>query len=97
MNQIEKILMLPLDDRPCNYLFPQKMLGKNNPEFEMILPDRDKIGWKKIPAQKDYVERFLLENAARAQIAVISIDMLLYGGLLNGRLHHYTKTELVSR
>ena len=55
--------MLPLDDRPCNYLFPQKMLGKNNPEFEMILPDRDKIGWKKIPAQKDYVERFLLENA----------------------------------
>jgi hypothetical protein len=30
---------IPLDDRPCNYVWPQKIL--KNTEFELLLPPRD--------------------------------------------------------
>ena len=96
LKERKKILMLPLDERPCNYLFPQFLL-ENNPEYELIMPERCRLGRKKMPADHAYIESFLLKNASAADMAVVSVDMLLFGGLLYGRLHRMTEETLVSR
>lgn len=96
MKNKKKILMLPLDERPCNYLFPLGLL-EDNPEYELVLPERSRLGRKKTPADVGYIRSFLLGNAEKADIAVVSIDMLLYGGLLYGRLHHFSEEELCGR
>lgn len=96
MKDKKKILMLPLDERPCNYLFPCKLM-EDNPEYELILPERERLGKMKMPADYGYIESFLLNRAEEADIAVISVDMLLYGGLLYGRLHHFSEEQLRGR
>ncbi len=92
----KKIVMLPLDERPCNYLYPL-MAFQDNAEYDLILPPREKLGKKKQGAKFEDVREFLLENGKDANYAVISIDMLLYGGLLAGRLHNESKETLLSR
>ena len=42
MQRRKKILMLPLDERPCNYLYP-KMLFEGNPDYELLMPPREKL------------------------------------------------------
>ncbi len=96
MKNKKNILMLPLDERPCNYLFPLRLL-EDNPEYRLIMPERNRLGMMKKPADPDYIKSFLLDHANEADIAVISVDMLLYGGLLYGRLHHFTAEELSNR
>lgn len=43
---MKKIVLLPLDERPCNYNFPYKLF--HNKDLRIIKPD--KLGDKKIPA-----------------------------------------------
>lgn len=93
--QSETILLLPLDERPCNYLYPA--LLADAADCRLLLPARDKLGKKKTPADAQYIRNFLLENAAQADAAVVSIDMLLYGGLLPGRLHTDSADALAPR
>lgn len=92
----KKIVMLPLDERPCNYLYP-RMVFENNAEYELVLPSREKLGQKKQAAKFEDIQEFLLANAKDADFMVICIDMLLYGGLLAGRLHHESKETLLTR
>lgn len=96
MKSKKSVLMLPLDERPCNYLFPLELM-RDNPEYRLIMPERERLGKMKTPADPDYIKSFLLSHATEAQIAVISVDMLLYGGLLYGRLHHFSAEELCER
>lgn len=88
------VLLLPLDERPCNYVFP-KLLAASS--VNLVMPDRDRLGKKKQPADWRYVRDFLLQNAPNVDYAVISLDMLLYGGLLYGRLHQLTEADLAER
>jgi len=91
-----KTLLLPLDERPCNYIFPQ-MIGSSNKEIQIVVPDKKILGDKKTPANISEIEKFLLENVAGCNNIVLSIDMLVYGGLIPSRLHFLTKEETVSR
>lgn len=92
----KKIILLPLDERPCNYVFPQELL-RDNPEYSLAVPGRELMGNKKTPGDPEKLARFLSEQAKDADIAVVSIDTLVYGGLLSGRLHHETAEELGER
>jgi len=92
----KKIILIPLDERPCNYVFPQELF-RNNKEYELCVPPKDILGRKKTPADVNAIDEFLFDHAKSADIAVISTDMLLYGGLLAGRLHHKTESELIKR
>ena len=56
--------MLPLDERPCNYLYP-KMLFEGNPDYELLMPPREKLGVKKRAARFEDIRAFLLENATK--------------------------------
>ena len=90
-----KLIYLPLDERPCNYHFA-KRIAEGSP-IELISPKKELLGNKKIPANVHALEEFLVENAALADSFVISVDMLLYGGIVPSRLHLISENEHCER
>lgn len=90
---MKKIVLLPLDERPCNFDFPYKLYNSN--EIKIIRPD--KLGDKKQAASLSEIKQFLLETCKNADALVISIDTLLYGGLIPSRLHYSSKEEIQTR
>lgn len=89
-------LLLPLDERPCNRLYPQ-MIANTNDALDLLVPDLEALGRKKQPARADRLQAFLLDAAPRADVAVLALDMLLYGGLIPSRLHHLSYEEAHER
>lgn len=88
-----KILLLPLDERPCNASFPGRLFPAD--KVQILLPR--KLGHKKKPADFSVLSDFLFEKAKDADALLLSIDMLLYGGLIPSRLHHLKTETLFSR
>lgn len=88
-----KIVLLPLDERPCNYLFPQKLFQHDG----MIIIKPDHLGNKKAPASIDDISDFLRRECRDADGLIISMDMLLYGGLIPSRIHQESKETLLDR
>ena len=76
-----KTLLLPLDERPCNYVFPQ-MIGASNKEIQITVPPKKFLGDKKKPADTAEIERFLMRNTRDTTNFILSVDMLVYGGLI---------------
>ncbi|MCL2369749.1 MAG: DUF4127 family protein [Firmicutes bacterium] len=93
----KKIIYLPLDERPCNFDFPTQMLGDDNKEFFIARPSREIMGEKKIAADFEEILRWLIRESKDAYAAIISIDTLVYGGIVPSRLHNLDKETLVSR
>ncbi|MEG0453368.1 MAG: DUF4127 family protein [Coprobacillus sp.] len=91
-----KTLLIPLDERPCNRVFPA-MIGKTNKDIELLIPNVDILGNKKQPADTNLIKQFLLENCEGCDNIVLSIDMMLYGGLIPSRIHSLTYEEAQRR
>lgn len=89
----KKIVLLPLDERPCNMNFPERLFSDG--AINIVKPE--KLGDKKIPADFDTIKDFLYRECKDADGLVISLDMLLYGGLVPSRIHKHEKEELISR
>lgn len=89
-----RILFLPLDERPCNRVFPEMM---ENEKLTLVTCEKKILGDKKKPGDTDEISHFLLDNADHCDYAVISLDTLLYGGLLPSRLHHEKAESLEKR
>ena len=89
------VVYIPLDERPCNYHFASRIA--EGTEVNLIRPDMDILGKKKTPADFAKLEKFMLDNAAKADAYVLSLDMLLYGGIIPSRLHHMTEGEVLER
>ncbi len=89
-----KILMLPLDERPCNYLYPQLM-----PEagYQLLLPPREIMGDKKRAGDFEKISEWLLQNVGSADACILSLDTLIYGGIVPSRLHDLSQEELFRR
>lgn len=85
-----KIVLLPLDERPCNYDFPAELFSHQ--DLEIVRPKE--LGFKKIPADRKKISDFLIRECADADGVVLSADMLLYGGLVPSRIHHDTEENL---
>lgn len=91
-----KTLLLPLDERPCNYTYPQ-MIAASNSDIHLFVPGRGLLGDKKQPADTSKIANFLYDNIHNCTNVIISIDMLVYGGLIPSRLHHINEAELLKR
>jgi hypothetical protein len=91
-----KLLYVPLDERPCNFYYPQ-MIAMLQPQVQLVVPPRELLGQKKKAANTDRLWDWLLENVARCQVALLSVEMLVYGGLLPSRLHHEPVDVLTKR
>ncbi len=89
-----KIVMLPLDERPCNYDYPA-MMPKT--DFELIMPPRTLMSRKKEAADVEGISEWLINNAENADAMIVSLDMLVYGGIVPSRLHENSKEDLLKR
>lgn len=96
-NYYTKVILVPLDTRPpC-----QKMVvdaGKMA-EIEIITPPAEIMDYYTRKGDSKAVQKWLLENIAQADGAIISVDQLLHGGLLASREAQTTdaeRTELVN-
>jgi len=91
----KKVIYLALDERPCNFNFP-KFLYKDSC-LEIVSPDIEIMGKNKIPGNFEKIKEFLLESTKDAYGLVISIDTLIYGGIVPSRIHYLSVEELESR
>ncbi len=90
---MKKIVLLPLDERPCNSDFVVRLF--NHDSIEIVKPKE--LGHYKEPADYDEIRTFLLKECQDADALIISLDMLLYGGIVPSRLHHEKLETLLSR
>jgi hypothetical protein len=87
-----KIIYVPLDERACNYDFPQ-MLAQITDGIELLVPPRDAMGMLKTPADCERIWQWIFQNAADCDYAILSVDTLVYGNIINSRTHHRTRSE----
>ncbi|MGL5623605.1 DUF4127 family protein [Cetobacterium sp.] len=91
-----KITAIPLDKRPYNYQF-LKDIANFDKEVELVIPKKDRLGEKKNSADIDYLQEFLWGNSSTDDAVIISLDMLIYGGLFPARIHDLNEKKLMER
>lgn len=89
---MRKIVYLPLDERPCNALFPVRLFGD---ALDIAVPSV--LGRKKQAAAWEDLRSFLDRETPGADGLILSMDMLLYGGLVPSRLHHLDRETAQER
>lgn len=90
-----KIVHIPLDERPCNYDFPKNIF--QGEEFNIVRVPFEYMGLKKRPGNIKKIQEFFLNEAKDAYAAIISIDTLVYGGIVPSRLHYFSVDEVSKR
>ncbi len=78
---LRTLSLVPLDDRPCNRLFPAQLAPAAG--WEVRLPPRESLGWFTEPGDCDAVGDWL--SRSESDRLVVSLDMLCYGGLVASR------------
>lgn len=91
---MKKIVLVPLDERPVNYLYPN-LIGEG--DYEICLPPREYLGDKKKAGDVKKISDWLVENSKDADVVIVSIDTLIFGGIVPSRLHHETYETLHQR
>jgi hypothetical protein len=83
---MNKIVYVPLDERPCNYHFPNQIFNQGN--VLVITPPEALMGYKKSPADVEGLSKWLLSTTKDAFGLVVALDTLIYGGIVPSRLHY---------
>jgi hypothetical protein len=83
---MKKILYIPLDERPCNTTFLSSI--SSGTDYLVTIPECTLKGNKKTPANTDEIWKWTLNNINNFDAAIISVDMLLYGGIVPSRRHY---------
>ena len=87
-----KILFVPLDSRPACKNFAVdigKIAG-----LELIVPPHEMLDYFKIAGEPKLLESWLNDNAINSDAMIISVDQLLYGGLIAAREAEITDKEI---
>ncbi|MFW6229627.1 MAG: DUF4127 family protein [Halanaerobium sp.] len=91
----EKIIYLAADERPCNYQHPDLIFNLSS--TELVKPPRSMMGYRKKAADVKKIQSWLLDNINRVDQVVLSIELLVFGGILPSRIHNLSKSELFER
>lgn len=92
---MKKIALIPIDNRPVCYDLPQ-MTASINKDIKLLLPDRVLLG--SLTEKADINGLFdWLEDVARPDYIVISVDTLIYGGLVESRRSNLSKEDIEQR
>ncbi|WP_166979340.1 DUF4127 family protein [Paramicrobacterium fandaimingii] len=98
MNSTDRrIALLPLDDRPVNVLLPGDVA--NVAGVALDVPDTAMLPAYRQSGDTDALAAWLRERASDPNTThlVVSIDMLLYGGLIASRTSHDSVRDVVAR
>lgn len=79
---IKTLLLLPLDERPINAAYPQLLAEAAG--LRCRVPE-NLLGARKQPAETSRLASWLTDEAPAAAGAVLSLDMLAWGGLIPSR------------
>ncbi|MEH7115392.1 DUF4127 family protein [Neobacillus niacini] len=90
-----KIVYIPLDERPCNYMYPSQLAAMT--DLHLMVPGKQLVGNKKQPAPHKNLVTWLEKETVHADYLIVSLDMLLYGGIVPSRLHHLQPDEVLTR
>lgn len=90
LNEKNRLLFVPLDDRPVNTYVPNKLAKTVG--MELLMPTVNTIGKFPDKGNTKAVHNWLTENSKKADGFIISADMLAYGGLTSSR-EIYTSEE----
>lgn len=85
------ILLLPLDSRPPCTQFVEQLAAIAG--IKIILPPAEILDNYKNPADHFALQQWLLKNIHQADAAIISLDMLIHGGLLASRHAYGSKKD----
>ncbi len=89
------MLYVPLDERPCNYRYPQQLAQLT--DVNLRVPPDTMLGRKKSPADTKQLQQWLTAECGRSSHLILSIDMLVYGGILPSRLHQLSREQCAER
>lgn len=90
-----QIVIMPLDERPCNFHFPYRLARST--DYEPLRPPIEWMGQKKQPADTSRLWTWTEMETRQASGAVLSLDTLLYGGIVPSRLHEWSSEEIAER
>lgn len=93
--QMSTGIYLPADDRPCNFLYPRRLARAAG--YELLVPRRKIVGHKKKPADIEELTGWVLEKIPDADFLIVSIDLILYGGMIPARIHEIPVPTLKKR
>ncbi|MDU2064938.1 MAG: DUF4127 family protein [Sporomusaceae bacterium] len=89
------LLFIPLDDRPVCRDYVIDTAEKAG--FTVLTPPAEWLASRGRLGQADKLWQWLEENWSQADYAVIAADSLIYGGLVDSRVHHLDYSLLASR
>ena len=78
------VLLIPLDSRPPCTQYVEQLAAIAG--ISMLTPPSDILDNYKVPAKRQDLREWFLKNATTSDTAIVSIDMLIHGGLLASRL-----------
>lgn len=90
-----KIVLLPLDERPCNLSYPSLMPLED--DIQIVSPPRTLLSLKKERCDLNALHNWLKEECKDASYLIVSMDTLLYGGIVPSRLHFDKSETLLER
>ena len=93
--QGQKILYVPVDDRPCNLAQVEQVAQKLG--YELLTPPEGIIGTKGFNGDAEKMWAWVYETAPQAQAAVLSTDALIYGSLVGSRTHSLDAETILER
>ncbi len=91
-----RVLLIPLDDRPPCLQMPVKMglIG----DVEVVTPPRNLLGrFTEFGKSDEIIKWIKTQNLKSFDAAIISLDMLAYGGLVAMREYETTESEALKR
>ncbi len=91
------LVLLPLDERPVNVDLPVSIAAIAG--AHVIVPPPDLLPRQRRPGDTAGLETWLLETAARPEVGsvIVSVEMLVFGGLIASRLSTEPVDALVAR
>lgn len=93
--QAETILYVPQDNRPVSLSYTVDTA--RGAGYTVITPPEHLISGSNYHGEADQIWSWVDENAARADIMVLSTDTLIYGGLVDSRKHDLALPTLLNR
>lgn len=91
-----RVLLIPLDDRPPCLQFVELMARIG--DAEIVAPPREMLGRFTEPGKPEAIAAWLdAQNLRSFDAAIISLDMVAYGGLVNSRVFRTSLAEADKR